>query len=303
MKKLLIIGSKGFIGQAAFAYFQRKEEWKVFGADVVVDYPAERYFLIDTTSSDFSTVFKAEDFDFCINCSGAASVPNSLRNPLRDYMLNTVNVFKMLSAIREFQPTCKFINLSSAAVYGNPVKLPIKETDDLLPLSPYGHHKMQAEMVCREFYELFDIASVNLRIFSAYGEGLKKQLFWDLHQKTKQSGTDISLFGTGAESRDFIYIQDLLQVFEVVMNNGAFKGDTINVANGIEVTIKEVAETFFSCYDTAYKPIFSKAVREGDPNNWVADISKLKDLGYNRQYTLKAGFKHFHKWVTTVERT
>lgn len=301
MKKILIIGSKGFIGQAAVTHFKAKENIEVFGADVVVDYPAENYFLIDSTNSDFSKLFSAQEFDICINCSGAASVPDSLKNPTRDYMLNTVNVFKMLSAIREYQPSCKFVNLSSAAVYGNPTRLPIKESDTLAPLSPYGYHKMQAETISREFYELFDIANVNLRIFSAYGEGLKKQLFWDLHKKTKDSDGTVSLFGTGQESRDFIYIKDLIETFDVIIENGEFKGESINIANGEEVTIREVAECFYSFYDKKYEIKYSLENRKGDPNNWVADISKLKSLGYVSKYSLADGFKNYHKWVKGVD--
>ena len=95
-------------------------------------------------------------------------------------MLNVSNVFKQLDAIRKFQPGCKYINLSSAAVYGNPESLPISEDHHLDPISPYGNHKKMAEEVCADFYTNYRIPTCSLRIFSAYGAGLQKQLFWDL---------------------------------------------------------------------------------------------------------------------------
>ena len=115
------------------------------------------YFLIDATNSGFEEVFKSERFDYCVNCSGAASVPDSIKNPIRDFELNTHNVFKQLESIRKYNSSCKYINLSSAAVYGNPIKLPISENQKLAPISPYGIHKKMAEEICMEFYTHFDI--------------------------------------------------------------------------------------------------------------------------------------------------
>jgi UDP-glucose 4-epimerase len=163
--KILIIGSKGFIGQYLISYFSGIGN-EVWGADVVTDYVnTEKYFLIDASNSDFSSVFQKIVYDLCINCSGAASVPESLNNPIRDYYLNTVNVFKMLEAIKNFQPDCRFINLSSAAVYGNPKQLPVKEDSITNPLSPYGAHKLQSEQICKEFHDFYNINTCSLRIF------------------------------------------------------------------------------------------------------------------------------------------
>lgn len=299
MEKIIVVGSKGFIGQHLKKYLQEKN-LDVWGADVVVDYvETEKYFLIDASNSDYSSVFE-EDFDICINCSGAASVQDSLDKPLRDYNLNSVNVFKLLEAIREKNPKCKFINLSSAAVYGNPEELPVKESASRNPLSPYGYHKMMSEQICEEFHRFFNLNTCSLRIFSAYGEGLKKQLFWDLYQKAKKSET-VSLFGSGKESRDFIYITDLVLAIEAVAQNAAFTGEVINVANGEEVLIEDCVDTFFSLFDNDVDYRFSGTAREGDPDNWVADISKLKDLGYQRKYSLKEGLENYYRWAKEID--
>ena len=216
-------------------YF-KKQNYSVMGCDVVTDYSSKDYYQIDATNSDYHALFEKHEFDACINCSGAASVPLSLEFPLKDFNLNTVNVFKILEAIRTYQPKCKFINLSSAAVYGNPNQLPISENVALQPLSPYGIHKLQAEQIGKEFHDFYGMATCSLRIFSAYGNGLKKQLFWDLYQKILNSDS-IELYGTGNYStltlRDLIFKDGLkssvgkplaLSMVDHILNNTFYYG-------------------------------------------------------------------------------
>jgi dTDP-glucose 4,6-dehydratase/UDP-glucose 4-epimerase len=296
--KVIIIGSKGFIGHNLLNYFQAKG-YEVWSADVVVDYVnSERYFQIDASSTDYSAVFQNLTYDVCINCSGAASVPDSLKNPLRDYYLNTVNVYKILNAIKRFQPNCRFINLSSAAVYGNPKHLPVKEETGLDPISPYGIHKLQAEQICKEFHDFYKIQTCSLRIFSVYGIGQQKQLFWDLYNKAKTS-VPFTLYGSGKESRDFIYVLDLVKAIEIVYEFSSFKADVINVANGEEIMIKDAVSIFLSLfnYDVIYT--FSGESRKGDPVNWVADISKLKSFGYKPSVDIISGLKNYYEWIRT----
>lgn len=296
--KVLIIGSKGFIGQNLDKYLKGLN-YEVWGADVVVDYiNTKRYFLIDVSNSNFHFIFEKTKFDLCVNCSGAASVPHSIEFPLRDFQLNTVNVYQLLDGIRKYQPLCKFINLSSAAVYGNPQSLPINEIIPLAPVSPYGIHKLMSEQICEEFHLFFNIPTVSLRIFSAYGEGLKKQLFWDLFQKIKQQ-EKIILWGTGKESRDFIHIQDLVQAIHLVALNAKFEGEKINVANGKEIFIRDGVAIFYSFFEPTIAYEFSGQIRKGDPNNWVADVKILKALGYRQKISLQEGLKKYYHWVKT----
>lgn len=293
--KILIIGSKGFIGQHAFDYF-KAAGFQVFGCDVVTDYVSEDYIQIDATNSDYHAIFEQHQIDVCLNCSGAASVPLSLQFPFKDFNLNTLNVFKILEAIRVYQPSCKFINLSSAAVYGNPELLPINEKATPKPLSPYGLHKLQAEQICREFFQYYQVATCSLRIFSAYGEGLKKQLFWDLYQKFLHNN-QIELFGTGNESRDFIHVDDIVRAIELVINNAAFQGEEINIANGEEFTIKYVSELFHQNFAGGKTISFNNQVKAGDPLNWRADISFLKNLGYRQTISIETGIGRYIDWI------
>jgi UDP-glucose 4-epimerase len=295
-KNILVIGSKGFIGSHITDHFQQVNRYNVYECDVMVNYIANNYFQLDPVNADFQEIFEQVKPDICINCSGAANVPDSLIHPYRDFILNTGNVYKMLEAIRKHAPNCRFINLSSAAVYGNPVSLPIKETDISKPVSPYGSHKLQAEMICDEFYQFFNINTCSVRIFSAYGEGLTKQLFWDLAQKSKQDKT-ISLFGTGNESRDFIYVKDIARIIELIIYKASFTAECYNVGNGIEISIKEVAELFLQLLKWNGNLLFKGSARKGDPSNWQADISKIKSLGYTSLYTVETGLKNYVEWL------
>jgi dTDP-glucose 4,6-dehydratase/UDP-glucose 4-epimerase len=297
--KVLIIGSKGFIGGHTANFFSSLPDTEVFECDVMVDYEKVNYFLIDSTNADYQSIFQNNPFDVCINCSGAASVPDSIKNPFRDFTLNTYNVVKMLDAIRLSQPGCKFINLSSAAVYGNPSELPVRENLRLNPISPYGIHKMQAEQVCQTYSNFYNIPTCSLRIFSAYGNGLKKQLFWDLYQKAKNNKA-IEMFGTGQETRDFIHVADVVRAIQCCIGNALFVGETINVANGEEITISSAVHTFLSLFPLEKEVNFNAVQKKGDPRNWKADITLLKALGYKPTVSIHQGLEKYFLWVNQL---
>ena len=296
--KILVIGSKGFIGCSVYNFFKQKKH-EVFGCDVVTDYVDKNYIQIDATNSDYHHIFEKINITICINCSGAASVPLSLEFPLKDFSLNTLNVFKILEAIRTYQPKCKFINLSSAAVYGNPESLPISEDAVLRPLSPYGIHKMQAEQICKSYYDYYQIPTCFVRIFSAYGNGLKKQLLWDLYTKFSV-GKTVELYGTGSETRDFIHIDDVVNALNLIIHNSTFTGEAINLANGEEHSIRFIAELYKSNLQSNQSVAFNARIKVGDPLHWKADISKLKKMGYSSTMSIEQGVKDYISWVKTL---
>ena len=296
--KILIIGSKGFIGSHCVDYFQSKG-FEVFQGDVN-ESKESNFYKIERQNSDFSLPFKEHQFDVCINASGSAHVGFSFENPSRDFELNVVNVQKILVAIRDLNSNCKFINFSSAAVYGNPQFLPITENSSCKPLSPYGFHKLQSELLLTEYHKFFGLNTCSLRVFSAYGPRLKKQLFWDLYQKSIQSDV-ISLFGTGNETRDFIYIDDLLQIIDLVIQCSDFQGSIYNVASNTETTIAEAAQVFIHRLSAKKKVLFNGEVKVGDPNNWLADIKFIKSHGFKPKYQLSSGLKKYTEWLKQNE--
>ena len=292
--KVLIVGSKGFIGSHCVDYFSRAHE--VWGCDVILDYDTPRYISIDSVDSDFLEIFQNHKFDVCINCSGAANVPFSLEKPFNDFKLNALNVFKLLEAIRLHSSACKFITMSSAAVYGNPDFLPIQEEQKRIPVSPYGYHKMIAEMICREYSKFWGIKTCCLRIFSAYGPRLRKQLFWDLYHKIIEQGVP-TLWGTGLESRDFIYISDIVRIIELAITNSKFDGEVVNVANGRQISIAEVAATFCKIGGISKEVKFNGLKRKGDPINWEANIDIIREWGYQQEVNIEEGVNHYINWI------
>ena len=297
MQKILIIGSHGFIGNNLSNFFFEKG-YDVYKSDIIDCSNQRKYFKINSLN-DYKLIFTKYNFQLCVNCSGAASVPNSITSPLNDFRLNTSNVFEILNSIRLYNKDCKFINLSSAAVYGNPLTLPVKETDHINPLSPYGYHKLMSENICKEFSELFSLKTCSLRIFSAYGPGLKKQIFYDLFQKAKEN-SNIILYGTGNESRDFIFIEDLTKAIWLTFLKTAFKGESINIANGMQVFIKDAVNIFFENYKKEISIKFGGEQRQGDPNNWLANIDVLKSFGYKSNYDLNLGLSKYINWLNSL---
>jgi UDP-glucose 4-epimerase len=298
---ILIIGCKGFIGSNAIRFFR----WK--GYDVVgcdTSEPAREsytYFRISNFENDIRHILLTQPVEACLFASGAADVGNSFINTRLDYVLNVHNVQLFLEAARETNLAVKFINTSSAAVYGNPATLPVNEASELNPVSPYGQHKLISEKLCREYASKYNMKTVNLRIFSAYGEGQKKMLFYDLYKKAKLS-SNVELFGSGDESRDFIYIDDLLEAMCLIVGNANFEGESINVANGEEIRIKDAVKIFYDIFNPATEYHFTNENRKGDPINWKADVTVLKSYGYSPRYTFKEGLINYCNWLNETYR-
>ncbi len=294
IRKVLVVGSKGFIGSHCVRAFQ--EEWDTWGCDVFTDYNEKNFFLVDTLSPAYHELFQQHTFDLCINCAGAASVSDSLRHPERDFELNVLLVYKLFEAIRRYNPGCKFVNISSAAVYGNPASQPVRETDALKPVSPYGLHKMYAEQIGQEFARYFSIQNCHVRIFSAYGPGLRKQLFWDLFQKSK-AGKSLELFGTGKESRDYIFITDIIKALRILALHATFQGEAYNLASARSFAVEDVANRFFRILNWNGEVRFSGTKRAGDPDFWEADIGKLQAMGFRPECSIDEGLTKYAEWL------
>ena len=295
--KLLVIGSKGFIGCHAAVHFLAKGD-TVIGYDLVEADGSEQYNYYSQSEGEQTLykIFKQYLPDACINAGGNGSVPLSINDPGADFIANVLFHSEILELIRKHQPGCKYVHLSSAAVYGNPQQLPIDENIPVKPLSPYGWHKYQAEILCREYAVLFEIRTISLRVFSVYGPGLRKQLFWDSYQKSKQNDT-IRLFGTGGESRDFIYISDLIEAIDTILENALMKGQVINVSSGIETTIAEAIEIFIKLLRNNNIIEFTNQENPGNPLNWRADVKVLTSLGFTAKTDLYQGLNSTVKWL------
>jgi UDP-glucose 4-epimerase len=292
----LILGSEGFIGLHIIQKGLEKG-YEVFGCDIIKHSILEyKFFNISVDSVEFRNLLVAETFYCIINCSGSGNVTFSLDYPLMDFQMNVSNVLYILESIRLNQIATKYIHLSSAAVYGNPELLPINETSLINPISPYGFHKYQSEILCKEYAQLYDMNISIVRPFSVYGPGLRKQIIWDTYVKGKKDKI-IELSGTGNETRDFIYIDDLI---ESLFHIAEFKFDSIeifNIATGNEISINHLLQKLLGHLGWNNILHFNQLVREGDPKFWKADISKLSSLGFQCKHTIDFGLSETANWL------
>jgi UDP-glucose 4-epimerase len=299
MKTVLITGVAGFIGRYVARHFS-EQGWSVIGID---NSPPENaplanlsaYHRMQLPDPIFNSLLKNNSPQVCIHCAGRASVGLSMTEPTADFHSNTVVTFELLNALRLNAPECRFIFLSSAAVYGNPELLPVSEKQFCAPLSPYGFHKLQSEQLCLEFTKVYDLPTASLRIFSAYGPGLRRQVLWDICQKAIAQSS-LTLQGTGKESRDFIHALDIAKALNVVAESAPMQGEVYNLASGREVCIEELAHLILDALELGYPLQFDGVVPVGTPLNWQADVSKLHALGFTASVPLERGIKTFANW-------
>ena len=299
MKTVLVIGVAGFIGRYVARYFS-EQKWSVIGIDSSPPENAplanlEKYYRLYLPDSELAGILQEKCPDVCIHCAGRASVGQSITDPSADFHSGTVLTFEVLNSLRLHAPECRFIFLSSAAVYGNPESLPIRETQSLAPISPYGFHKRQSEQLCLEFTKVYNLKTAIVRIFSAYGPGLRRQVLWDICQKAIAQDS-LQLQGTGEESRDFIHALDIAKALSVIAQAAPMEANIYNLGSGREVAIAELADLILDALEYKNSPLFDKIVPTGTPLNWQADISKLQALGFSPSVPLEQGVKSFANW-------
>jgi UDP-glucose 4-epimerase len=295
---VLITGAAGFLGQYVARHFVNAG-WRVIGLDVLPDgngLPASvRYECLPLPGAGLKELLQTEMPKVVVHCAGCASVGLSLEDPAVDFRGNTVLVFELLDALRLHAPDCRFVLLSSAAVYGNPATLPVTEQHAVQPVSPYGYHKRQAELLCEEFSRIYGLPTVVARIFSAYGPGLRRQVVWDICARALTTGK-LALRGTGRESRDFIHAADIAQGLHLLATAVPCTGEIYNLASGCEVRIADLAVTLLGALGSKVQPSFDGTITPGDPVHWRADIAKIAALGFVPSVSIKQGLVAVAEW-------
>lgn len=297
--KIMVTGASGFLG-SSICHSLSKSGHDVIGLDIVIPMIKAPYRQIqcDLLTIELSELFRAYNPDQIIHCAGNANVGLSVQDPFMDLNGSYVLLHRLLYSLKSIplKPTLLFV--SSAAVYGNPVQLPISETAARAPVSPYGLHKAACEDLCEYFsrVERFDCKIV--RIFSAFGVGLRKQLLWDTCQKIRAGGL-IKMFGTGNETRDFIHVDDVVRAIRMVLDHGS--AETYNIANGKETSIAYIVKSLLDAATIPHENLtFSNDTKTGDPLNWCSDIKKLQNLGYSPSVTVDRGVQDYWNWFSSL---
>lgn len=300
---VLITGINGFIGSHAAR--QLMPSHRVIGIGNQSHSPiACEYYQVVPGTQEFGRVLGETRPDFVVHCAGSASVSRSLADPEHDFQSGPSLVFRLYNSLRASGLRPHVIQISSAAVYGNPARLPVREHDPVLPLSPYGWHKLQSEQIGREFAALYRIPGMALRVFSCYGEGQRKLLLWDAARKLMAH--DPQFYGTGRETRDYIHVRDVARLIrhliQAQMDNSKIQPEfsSINVASGTQTSVEQIISMLAKALDLPdVRPCFAGEIRPGDPARWQADISAMQALGFYPAMTLAEGIKTFAHWFVT----
>jgi UDP-glucose 4-epimerase len=298
-RRALVTGASGFLGR----YVARAlvaDGWSVVGLasgppENAPLHLLEGYHRLTLPSPALGDLLRELPPDACVHCAGRASVDMSMREPSGDFEASVSVTAGLLEALRQNAPACRTLYVSSAAVYGEPGRLPIREDDPAGPISPYGFHRYMSEQLCLEYASVFGLPVACARAFSAYGPGLRRQIVWDICRRALSERV-LELRGTGDESRDFIHGHDVGRALAQLVTHAPAKGEVYNVATGVETTIRELAGLVLSLLDAPPRLEFTGMAHPGNPANWRADVSRIAQLGFVPEIDLERGLASYLDW-------
>ncbi|MFO7166540.1 MAG: GDP-mannose 4,6-dehydratase [Chloroflexota bacterium] len=237
-----------------------------------------------------------EPYDAIFHFAANAYVPPSVANPAWDYQINFESTFQLLEAMRALRYPGALIYASSAAVYGNPLRIPVSEDDATFPISPYGVSKLAAERYVAVYSRLYGLRAASLRLFSIYGPRQRKQVVYDLMERISQNRDELFIHGDGTQERDFGYVEDVARAAMIVAERGALEGEVYNVGSGQQCSIDWLARTLCRYMGASPRFKYSGAVRPGDPERLVVDISRICALGFRPQVLPEEGLRRTVEW-------
>lgn len=241
-------------------------------------------------------LFAAHHFDAVIHLAAQTMVPTSVEQPVLDCRVNLEGVLHVLEACRT-HGTGHILFSSSAAVYGDNLNIPLKETERLVPTSPYGITKMTTEHYLRVYHELYGMDATVFRFANVYGErqGEKGEGgVVSIFCKLLSQHQGITVFGDGNQTRDFVYAGDIAQA---IIRSLPLKGcHTMNVSTGQETSINDLIRSFEKAVGYTV-PVQYTAPRTGDILRSVLSNEALKrDLGFVPAMDLEEGIRRTYEW-------
>jgi len=290
--KIVVTGSSGQLGSYLLEHFAKNSE--VIGIDNR-ESPFVEFSRFttkkDVRDRDIGKII--ENADWVIHCAAQVSVEKSTKDPLFDAENNILGTVNLLwnSFLHEVH---NFLYISSAAVYGNPVRVPLDEEHPTNPLSPYGVSKLAGEKYTIAFAETYGLSSCVIRPFNFYSSRSDPKspysgVVTKFIAKASQ-GAPLVIEGDGSHTRDFLHINDVVDMIALIVKKPqASKGRTFNCGTGQHSSILELAQLVQSLSKKRIE-ITHTVPRQGDIKDSYADISAAKDLlGFEPKVKLSDG--------------
>ena len=303
MPKILVTGGAGFIGSNLTedllrrGYFVRvlddfstgKRENLIFDKE----YPSLE--IIEGDIRHLRTCQKAaEGMEYVFHQGALPSVQRSVEDPETSNAVNAGGTLNILLAARE-KGMKRVIYASSSSIYGDTPTLPKHEEMPSHPLSPYALQKYIGEQYCRLFYQLYGLETISLRYFNIFGP---KQDPNSLYSAVIPKFIDALLqgrppiiFGDGEQSRDFTYIENVVQANLLAMSAEHLHGEAINIACGKRISLNQLVNVLKETLGSKQAPIYQEP-RKGDVKHSLADIRKGKEIiNYEPKVGIEIGLK------------
>lgn len=303
--KILITGGAGFIGSHLAEYFTNSNH-EVFILDNLstghrsnVSFIDDLHFIENdvTNKTLVQDLIKEEQFDIVIHLAAVVSVVETINNPILSQKVNIDGTLNILEANRQYNENLKkFVFASSAAVYGNTKGLPKKVETFIDPESPYAIEKYAGEQYTKLYNKLYGLPTTALRFFNIYGPRQDPSSPYSgvlsiMHSKF-QKDEAFKFFGDGEQTRDFVYVKDLVQAVSIVINSDYANGGIYNLGTSKPLSLLEMFDEFKKLYSKTIDYSFTEA-RSGDIKHSYAEIDDLKALGYTPKYSVEEGLKEY----------
>ena len=239
-------------------------------------------------------IFRTEKLDKVMSLAALAGVRNSLLNPLEYEDVNIKGTLNLLEMSRKYKIK-NFVYASSSSVYGNNKKQPFSESDNVdTPISPYAATKKATELLAHVYSHIYGLNTTGLRYFTVYGPWGRPDMALFLFADGITKGKPIKVFNRGKMSRNFTYVDDIVSgTIKVIDAN--LKCEIMNIGGDREETLTRYIEVLENCLGKkAEKKMLP--MQPGDVPATVADIRKLRKLGWKPTTRIEAGIKNFVEW-------
>src|SRR5438128_6216243 len=240
-----------------------------------------------------------EGADHVINQAEIPSVPKSTLDPVKSHNANVNGTLQLLNASREANVK-RVVYASSSSVYGDSPTLPKHEGMMPNPLSPYGAQKLFAEIYCQVFTKAYGLETVSLRYFNVFGPRQDALSQYSgvlaLFIPAVLQGRRPTIYGDGLQSRDFTYVQNVVEANLLACAAPRVGGEAFNVACGDRITVNSMLQQINKIAGKDVVPIYSQP-RAGDIKHSQADITRAKEhMGYQPKISFEEGLRNTIEW-------